>query len=49
VLDFVKVSSVIALDSKTAAKISPIAASFAETEQLTAHAAAARARMEGNT
>lgn len=49
VLDFVKISSVIALDPKTAAKLSPIAASFAETEQLTAHAAAARARMEVNT
>ncbi|MBW8011114.1 MAG: histidinol dehydrogenase [Chloroflexi bacterium] len=48
VLDFVKLSSVIALDPKTAAKLSPIAASFAETEQLTAHVAAARARLEGN-
>jgi histidinol dehydrogenase len=48
-LDFVKISSIIALDPKTAANLSPIAASFAETEQLTAHAAAARARMEGNT
>ncbi|MBE9523546.1 MAG: histidinol dehydrogenase [Chloroflexi bacterium] len=47
VLDFVKVSSVIALTPKTAAKLSPIAASFADTEGLSAHAAAARARLEG--
>jgi histidinol dehydrogenase len=46
VLDFVKISSIIALDPKTAAKLSPIAASFAETEQLSAHAAAAIVRME---
>ncbi len=49
VLDFVKVSSIIALDPKKATELSPIAASFAEIEQLTAHAAAARARMEENT
>ncbi|MBL7161011.1 MAG: histidinol dehydrogenase [Anaerolineales bacterium] len=46
VLDFVKISSVIALDTETSAKLSPIAAAFAETEQLTAHAAAAKARIE---
>ena len=46
VLDFVKLSSVIALDSETAAKLSPIAADFAETEGLTAHAAAAKLRVE---
>lgn len=45
VLDFVKISSVIALDLETAADLNPIAAAFAETEALTAHAAAARARM----
>ena len=46
VLDFVKVSSVIALDPETTATLNPIAAAFAETEGLTAHAAAARARMK---
>ncbi len=46
VLDFVKISSVIALDPATAADLNPIAAAFAETEVLTAHAAAAKARME---
>jgi histidinol dehydrogenase len=45
-LDFVKLSSVIGLDRKTTAQLTPIAAEFAATEQLTAHAAAARARME---
>jgi len=48
VLDFVKVSSIIALDSETALRLSPIAAVLAETEQLTAHAEAARARMEAS-
>lgn len=46
VLDFVKLSSVIALDPETVAVLNPIAADFAETEELTAHAAAARARIE---
>jgi histidinol dehydrogenase len=46
VLDFVKLSSVIALDKQTAQELSGIAAEFAETEQLTAHAAAARKRLE---
>jgi histidinol dehydrogenase len=46
VLDFVKVSSIIALDPQTARQLSPIAACLAEREQLTAHAAAAKARME---
>lgn len=49
VLDFVKVSNVIALDPETTAVLNPVAATFAETEQLTAHAAAARARMESNS
>ncbi len=45
-LDFVKLSSVIGLNRETTARLTPIAAEFAATEQLTAHAAAARARME---
>ena len=45
VLDFVKISSVIALDSSTAQSLSVIAAELAEMESLTAHAAAARARL----
>lgn len=46
VLDFVKLSSVIALDRQTATRLSPNAAVFAQSEQLTAHAAAAMARVE---
>jgi histidinol dehydrogenase len=46
VLDFVKISSVIALDVETSTALSPIAAELALVESLTAHAAAAEARME---
>ncbi|MEE4195194.1 MAG: histidinol dehydrogenase [Anaerolineae bacterium] len=46
VLDFVKISSIIALDEATARGLSVTAAMIAETEGLTAHAAAARARLE---
>jgi histidinol dehydrogenase len=46
VLDFVKISSVIALDVETSTVLSPIAAELALVESLTAHAAAAEARME---
>ena len=46
VLDFVKISSVIALDRQTAKQLSATAAELAELENLTAHAAAARARLE---
>jgi len=46
VLDFVKISSVIGLDPNTAGALSSIAAELAELEQLTAHAAAARFRLE---
>lgn len=46
VLDFVKLSSIIALDQQTAWRLGPDAAEFAQTEQLTAHAAASLARME---
>ena len=46
VLDFVKISSVIGLDPDTATQLSTTAAQLAELENLTAHAAAARARLE---
>jgi histidinol dehydrogenase len=46
VLDFMKISSIVQLDAATAAQLSPIAARIAEAEQLTAHANAARKRME---
>ena len=45
-LDFVKVSSVVALDPQTAATLSPLAADFADTEKLTAHANASKIRMK---
>jgi histidinol dehydrogenase len=44
VLDFVKITSIIALDAETAARLSPVAARLARAESLTAHAAAAAAR-----
>jgi histidinol dehydrogenase len=44
VLDFVKISSVIALDAQNAKKLSGIATVLAELEKLTAHASSARAR-----
>jgi histidinol dehydrogenase len=46
VLDFVKISSVIGLDQDTARALSVLAAELADAEQLTAHAAAARIRLE---
>ena len=46
VLDFVKISSVIGLDFETATQLSKTAAELANLEHLTAHAAAARARLE---
>jgi len=46
VLDFVKISSVIGLDKNTARSLSILAAELADLEGLTAHAAAARARLE---
>jgi histidinol dehydrogenase len=46
VLDFVKISSVIGLDTETATQLSKTAAEIADLEHLTAHAAAARARLE---
>lgn len=46
VLDFVKISSVIGLDTATAKALSAIAADLAGLEGLTAHASAARARVE---
>ena len=44
VLDFVKIMSIVALDPETTADICGTAARFAESESLTAHAAAAKAR-----
>lgn len=44
VLDFVKLTSMIALDESTTRKLSPIAAQIAQAELLTAHAAAAEIR-----
>jgi len=48
VLDFVKISSVVGLDTATAQALSVVAADLADLEGLTAHAAAARARLEEN-
>jgi histidinol dehydrogenase len=45
VLDFVKISSVIGLDTQAAKNLSGIAAELADLERLTAHASAARARV----
>lgn len=45
VLDFVKITSLIALDETTSANLSPIAAKFARSEGLTAHASAAEYRV----
>lgn len=47
VLDFIKITSLIALDDKTSRQLVPRAAEFARAEQLTAHAAAAEARLPG--
>jgi histidinol dehydrogenase len=47
VLDFVKISSIIALDGVTSQALSPLAARFAQEEGLTAHAAAAYSRQGG--
>lgn len=47
VLDFVKISSIIALDAETSKTLSSLAAEIASVESLTAHAAAARFRAEG--
>jgi histidinol dehydrogenase len=46
VLDFVKISSIIALDEETSRVLSPIAAQLAQVESLTAHVAAAELRAE---
>ncbi|MEJ2751735.1 MAG: histidinol dehydrogenase [Candidatus Promineifilaceae bacterium] len=46
VLDFMKITSIIELDDKTSAQLSPIAARIAAAEQLTAHQNAAMMRME---
>ena len=46
VFEFVKISSIIDLDADTAKALSPVAALIAESEELTAHAQAARFRAE---
>jgi histidinol dehydrogenase len=47
VMDFVKISSLVALDPKTAADLSPLASRIARHEHLTAHAASADFRRKG--
>ncbi len=47
VWDFVKITSLIALDEQTSAALSAMAAQIARVESLTAHAAAAEKRIEG--
>ncbi len=47
VLDFVKISSIVALDAQTGQELSRLAAQIARAEQLTAHAAAADFRAAG--
>jgi histidinol dehydrogenase len=49
VLDFVRITNVIALDEKTAAEISPHAEMIARAEGLDGHAEAARLRSESGT
>jgi histidinol dehydrogenase len=44
VADFVKITSIVALDNATAARLYPVAARLAQAESLTAHAAAAEQR-----
>ena len=44
VMDFVKISSIVALDADSSRTLSSIAAEIAEAESLNAHAAAARFR-----
>jgi len=48
VLDFVKITSIIALDSQTSMEIGQSAAEIADMETLTAHASAARIRQGEN-
>ena len=47
VVDFVRLTSLVALDPATTAAIAPQAARLAQAEHLTAHAEAARKRMKG--
>jgi histidinol dehydrogenase len=49
VLDFVKITSLVALDDETCTALVPPAVALAEVETLTAHAASARRRVEGAT
>jgi histidinol dehydrogenase len=45
VLDFLKITSLIALDTKTVKSIAPLAELLASNEKLTAHSEAARRRI----
>jgi histidinol dehydrogenase len=47
VYDFIKITSIVALDGETGRRLSPLAARIARAEQLTAHAAAADLRSAG--
>ncbi len=47
VMDFVKITSIVALDEQTGRELSVIASRIARAEQLTAHAAAAERRITG--
>ncbi len=44
VMDFVKISSIVALDANTSQSLSPLASEFAKAKSLTAHAASAKYR-----
>lgn len=46
VLDFVRITSIVALDGDTTRRIAPVAAQLAQAESLTGHAAAAKKRVE---
>jgi histidinol dehydrogenase len=46
VLDFMKISSIVRLDETTSRRLSSVAARIADAEQLSAHAQAARLRMD---
>jgi histidinol dehydrogenase len=48
VMDFVKISSIVALDPETTRRLSTLAAEIADAESLSAHAGAARFRAESN-
>jgi histidinol dehydrogenase len=49
VLDFLKITSIVALDADTASQLSPTASRLARAESLTAHAAAAELREDASS